>query len=77
MKLSKIAGYLFPQYREAVNCPACHQPFTCGATLSGCWCMKIKLSAEIRAQLRQSYQGCLCRECLEGFAKSSGVPQFK
>jgi hypothetical protein len=70
MRLGKIAGYLFPQYREATTCPACNQPFTCGATLLGCWCTKIKLSAEIREQLRQNYQGCLCQRCLEDFAST-------
>lgn len=46
-------------------CESCGNNFTCGASLSGCWCAEIKLSDEARADLKRRYRDCLCRECLE------------
>jgi len=48
-----------------LQCEACGENFTCGASLSGCWCGEIKLSDEARAELRAKYKDCLCRRCLE------------
>jgi hypothetical protein len=67
--LKKVAGLILPQYREPSICEACGELFTCGATLSGCWCQEIKLSEAVRTELRSRYDRCLCRTCLEGFAK--------
>ncbi len=52
----------------AAQCQACGQPFACGATLAGCWCAEIELSAAARAEIGARYQRCLCRACLESFA---------
>lgn len=46
-------------------CESCGNKFTCGASLSGCWCAGIKLSDEARAEMKSRYRDCLCRECLE------------
>lgn len=54
---------------DAARCEACGGEFTCGATLAGCWCSEIKLSDEVRAELRERYARCLCRACLEQFAE--------
>jgi cysteine-rich CWC protein len=48
-----------------LKCEACGEPFTCGASLAGCWCGEIKLSDETRAELRTTYKECLCQRCLE------------
>ena len=69
MKLRTLVAYLSPRWREPEACEACGQPFVCGATLAGCWCTEIKLSETTRAEMRAQYQRCLCRACLEGFAK--------
>jgi hypothetical protein len=69
MALRELAGLVLPQLREPVVCEACGVSFTCGATLAGCWCTEIKLSAATRAHLRSRYERCLCRECLEKFAE--------
>jgi hypothetical protein len=53
-----------------LNCEGCGKEFNCGASLSGCWCGEIKLSDESRAELREKYRDCLCRECLEKAAAS-------
>lgn len=52
------------------TCEACGNVFSCGASLAGCWCSEVKLTDEVRAQLRERYQHCLCRSCLERFAKA-------
>lgn len=55
-------------------CDSCGNKFTCGASLSGCWCSEIKLTDEARAELKKRYSDCLCRECLESIgARASGV----
>jgi hypothetical protein len=46
-------------------CASCGNNFTCGASLSGCWCAEIKLTDEARAELKTRYRDCLCRNCLE------------
>jgi hypothetical protein len=72
MGLRQLAGIVLPQLPEPSTCEACGETFVCGATLTGCWCSEIKLSEAIRAQLRSRYNRCLCRACLESFAKSEG-----
>jgi hypothetical protein len=68
MSIRKLAGIVSSSCREAETCEACGNSFTCGATLAGCWCMEVKLSERLRAQLRTRYQHCVCRNCLEQFA---------
>ena len=65
MKLKKLFGILSPRWREPSPCEACGEPFVCGASLTGCWCMEIKVSEATRAELRGQYRRCLCRACLE------------
>ena len=67
-ELRKLAGLVLPVLREPSVCEACGSEFSCGASLKGCWCSEIKLSDETRAELKASYRGCLCRECLERLA---------
>ena len=53
----------------ASSCEACGQAFACGATLEGCWCAEVEVSEAVRAELRRRFQSCLCRACLERFAR--------
>ena len=62
---SRLLALLHPRWREPSRCDACGGEFVCGATIAGCWCTEVKLSAEARAALRARYRGCLCRACLE------------
>jgi hypothetical protein len=71
--LKNLASLVLPQYREPAMCEACGESFVCGATLSGCWCQEIKLSDEVRAELRTRYERCLCRTCLEGLAEGERI----
>lgn len=68
MGLRKLASLVLPIRREPSVCEACGGEFVCGASLSGCWCMEVKLSEAVRAELRERYSRCLCRVCLERFA---------
>jgi hypothetical protein len=75
MKLKTLAGFISPRWRAPSICEACGQQFVCGATLAGCWCAEIRLSAEVRAKLRTRFERCLCRACLERFAASEPKPE--
>ncbi|HYY58827.1 MAG TPA: cysteine-rich CWC family protein [Pyrinomonadaceae bacterium] len=68
--IRKLAGIVSPRWREPSTCEACGNAFTCGATLAGCWCTEVEVSERLRAQLRERYQHCLCRPCLERFAEA-------
>lgn len=68
MVLRRIAGFFIPSLRQAMRCDSCGEDFLCGAGLTGCWCMEIKLDAPTRAKMRPQFRDCLCRNCLESFA---------
>jgi len=70
LNLGQLAQ-LITKGSTSATCEACGKPFTCGATLSGCWCSEIKLSDETRAELKTNYRSCLCRECLEKLGQDS------
>ncbi len=69
MKTQKAAGINLPQFRAPSVCEACGAAFICGANDFSCWCQEIKLSEETLMNLRARYRGCLCRACLENYAK--------
>jgi hypothetical protein len=71
LKLRNILAALSPKWREQEVCEACGQPFTCGVSLAGCWCAEVKVSEEVRAELKKKYTHCLCRTCLERAAQNS------
>jgi len=68
--LRKLTEFILPDKRPPRECEACSKPFTCGASLKGCWCFQVKLSAEVRQQLRERYKDCLCPDCLKRFAEA-------
>jgi hypothetical protein len=71
MALRRIAGFFIPSLRQPLACEACGEDFVCGAGLTGCWCMEIKLDAPTRAKMRQQFRDCLCRKCLERLANQA------
>ncbi len=71
MGLRRIAGFFIPSLRKPLRCDACGNDFICGAGLTGCWCMEIKLDAPTRAKMREQFRDCLCRNCLENYADAS------
>ncbi|MGH9831871.1 MAG: cysteine-rich CWC family protein [Blastocatellia bacterium] len=70
--LQKLTRLIQPFRRAPRACESCDQSFVCGASLKGCWCFNIKLSAAVRKQMRARYKDCLCRACLEMIARQSG-----
>jgi hypothetical protein len=70
LKVRKLAGFLSAKWREPEPCEACGEPFTCGATIVGCWCTEVKLDKATRGELRSRYDRCLCRACLDRYAKA-------
>ena len=61
----KALGYVSLRWKDPIVCESCGNDFKCGATLTGCWCMNVKLTDETRASLRERYKKCLCKTCLE------------
>ena len=59
---------LMPGLSRELVCESCGNNFTCGASLSGCWCGQIKLSDAARSELKSRYRDCVCRDCLERLA---------
>ena len=64
---------------EGKVCPACGDPFECGAGQPSCWCGTVRLSAGARARAAAAYRECLCPGCLrllaEGRQAGEGVAQ--
>ncbi|MFN2454560.1 MAG: cysteine-rich CWC family protein [Pyrinomonadaceae bacterium] len=73
LKLPKVMRELSLLRRPPSNCEACGEAFTCGATLTGCWCNEVKVSESVRENLRARFHNCLCRSCLERFANDEQV----
>jgi hypothetical protein len=68
--LRKLRELILPDTRAPRECEACGNPFICGASLRGCWCLQIRLSEEARRQLRERFKRCLCSECLMKIAEA-------
>ena len=66
--LIKINDALSQALSRQKRCESCGQEFSCGASVFGCWCSEIELTDETRAELKQRYRDCLCRDCLEKLA---------
>jgi hypothetical protein len=56
-------------------CPRCGQAFHCGRQdTAPCPCSDLTLPPALLAELRQTYAGCLCLNCLRGLAALSAAP---
>ncbi len=45
------------------GCVRCHLPMLCYGDAT-CWCRQKKISADLRSNLQQQFEGCLCADCL-------------
>lgn len=61
-------SFVSPEYKEPSVCEACGEEFICGISIRGCWCTEVKVSEEVRRELKDKYTKCLCRKCLEDAA---------
>lgn len=50
---------------DNLTCESCGKSFECGANVGKCWCFEVELDADKLAELRENFEKCLCRECLE------------
>ncbi len=46
------------------TCPRCGKTFECVHSID-CWCVKVKLTDATKAYLKEHYNDCLCKVCLE------------
>ena len=46
------------------TCPRCGKEFECVHSVD-CWCVKVKLTDTTKAYLKEHYNDCLCKDCLE------------
>lgn len=65
MKLKQALGFISEKYKDPSTCESCGESFICGATIKGCWCIKVELTDEDRKQLKAKFKDCLCPDCLE------------
>jgi len=54
------------------KCPLCEQNNDCQVNSTSCWCMNVKVDAELlKASLSDEDLACLCKQCLSRFLVSS------
>jgi hypothetical protein len=71
MKIRKALGIFSEKYKDPSVCESCGEEYICGATVKGCWCMKLKVSDEARAEMKAKFEKCLCPTCLAAYASGS------
>jgi hypothetical protein len=54
-----------PANSGTLSCESCGAEFTCSAGQETCWCFDVKVAPENLDALKENYQRCLCKECLE------------
>lgn len=72
--LRELTQLILTKRPAARTCEACGQPFTCGASLTGCWCQQVELTPAVRQELRERYHDCLCPACLAQFSAKAEPP---
>lgn len=50
---------------EKLACESCGAEFTCNAGQETCWCFDVKVAPEDLTALKENFNNCLCRACLE------------
>ena len=50
------------------KCSKCNTQFECGSKIGKCWCMDLKVEAEVLNRLKEEFTDCLCPECLKEYA---------
>lgn len=70
MKVKKMPGLISEKNTEPQACESCGEDFICGVTQKECWCIDLNLTEKARSGLRSKFDECLCKKCLEKFAKN-------
>ena len=50
------------------NCSRCKKPFVCSNETKGCWCETLMLDTTTLNLLRNEFNDCLCKDCLQVYA---------
>jgi hypothetical protein len=53
-----------------LTCESCGAEFTCNVGQDTCWCFDVKVSPENLTDLKENFDNCLCKNCLEKLNKS-------
>jgi hypothetical protein len=53
---------------ENLTCESCGKDFKCEVSTGKCWCFEIKLDTEKIDKIKQTYENCLCKDCLENIS---------
>ncbi len=56
---------------EKLICESCGKEFSCGAKVGKCWCFAVEPKAETLAELRETFESCLCKNCLGKLATNN------
>ncbi len=48
-------------------CSKCKAEFICHANSNGCWCEQYQLSEQSLQYLKNSFDDCLCEQCLRSY----------
>ncbi len=58
---------------EPKICPRCGAMVPCTGDLN-CWCMKVEVPEKVLDYISATYDGCLCRSCLEKIIEEKNIP---
>ena len=53
---------------EKESCPRCGAAFECGKS-GKCWCYEVDVPVSILDQINDTYDSCLCPDCLKSMAE--------
>ncbi|MHA1983576.1 MAG: cysteine-rich CWC family protein [Candidatus Hodarchaeales archaeon] len=53
---------------ETVYCGKCEKEFTCNRNSDKCWCVELIIDENNLNYISNTYEGCLCSDCLSGFS---------
>lgn len=73
MKMKNVFGIFSEKYKDPSVCESCRDEFICGATVTGCWCMNMKITDDARAEMKEMFQKCLCPKCLGSYSSQPAM----
>lgn len=50
---------------DKLICESCRKEFSCGANAGKCWCFEVELKSVALEEIREKFEQCLCKRCLE------------
>jgi hypothetical protein len=53
------------------KCSKCYNSFDCCNEKEGCWCENVFLDLETLKDLKNTFDNCLCAECLKVYERNN------